>query len=252
MRNGITIVVVTVLLVASWSADAQSRFRGPPPPAKASAAIDLTGYWVSVVSEGWQVRMVTPPKGYYAAVPLNAAGRRVADAWDPAKDEATGNQCKAYGAAAIMERPGRLKIAWQDENTLRIETDTGMQTRLLHFNAVAPMTSPPTWQGYSVAQWEYATGQTASTPVQKRQGDLKVVTRGLRAGYLRTNGVPYGPEAVVTEYYQLFDTPNGDRWFVVTTIVDDPRYLRTSYITSTNFKKLADGSGWDPTPCSAK
>jgi hypothetical protein len=89
----------------------------PPRPAKAAAPIDLTGYWVSVVSEDWRWRMVTPAKGDYASVPTNADARKAADAWDPAKDEAAGEQCKSYGAAAIMRVPGRLNITWQDDNT---------------------------------------------------------------------------------------------------------------------------------------
>ena len=86
-------------------------------------------------------------------IPLNAAGRRVADAWDPAKDQAAGNQCKGYGAAAIMYVPGRLHIYWQDDNTLRIDTDSGTQTRLLHFGGSAPEKTAADWQGYSVARW---------------------------------------------------------------------------------------------------
>ena len=68
-------------------------------PQAAGAPIDMTGYWVSIVTEDWRFRMVTPAKGDYASVPVNAEARKVADAWDPAKDEAEGNQCKAYGAA---------------------------------------------------------------------------------------------------------------------------------------------------------
>ena len=37
---------------------------------------DLTGYWVSVVTEDWRFRMVTPAKGDFASVPLNGPGRR--------------------------------------------------------------------------------------------------------------------------------------------------------------------------------
>ena len=43
--------------------------------------------------------MMTPPRYDYAAVPMNADARRVADNWDPAADEAGGQQCKVYGAA---------------------------------------------------------------------------------------------------------------------------------------------------------
>src|SRR5881227_502609 len=110
----------------------------PPPTPRASSPIDLTGYWVSVVTEDWRYRMVTPPKGDFASVPLNDEGRKVVEAWDPAKDVASGNECKAYGAANIMRVPGRVHVTWQDDNTLKVETDAGQQTRLLRFGESQP------------------------------------------------------------------------------------------------------------------
>src|SRR6185369_17290137 len=125
-----------------------SAGRGQPPPTpQALAPIDLTGWWVSVVTEDWRWRMVTPPKGDYASVPINNEGRRLADAWDPAKDEREGNACRSYGAAAIMRVPGRLHVTWQDENTLKVETDAGTQTRALRFGDAPAAAGEPTWQG---------------------------------------------------------------------------------------------------------
>jgi hypothetical protein len=224
--------------------------RGPAATAKATAAFDPTGYWVSVVTEDWMYRMVTPPKGKYLGVPMNAESRRVADMWDPAKDEAEGNACKAYGAAGLMRLPGRLHITWENDNALRIDTDAGTQTRLFRFGAAQPAaSSDPTWQGNSVAEWELA---AAAGRGQPRAGDLKVVTTNLKPGYLRKNGVPYGANTVLTEYYDLHAADNGDVWLVVTTEVKDSQYLSQSFVTSTHFKKQADASGWNPEPCSAK
>src|SRR5262245_62250989 len=93
---------------------------------RGAAPTDLTGYWVSVVTEDYRWRMVTPLKGDAASVPINDAARKIVDAWDPAKDEAASLQCKSYGAPAIMRVPGRLHITWQDDNTLKIDTDSGM------------------------------------------------------------------------------------------------------------------------------
>src|SRR5213596_4014878 len=128
-------VSLTALAVALTSANLFAQARGeasqPPQTPRAMAPIDLTGNWVSVVTEDWRFRMVTPPKGDYASVPLNAAARAVADKWDPAKDEAEGNACKAYGAAAIMRVPGRLRISWDNDTTLKIDPDAGTQTRAL-------------------------------------------------------------------------------------------------------------------------
>jgi hypothetical protein len=189
---------------------------------------------------------VTPAKGDYAAVPVNPNGRKLADSWDPAKDEASGDQCKAYGAPAIMRIPGRAHITWQDDNTLKLEKDSGTQTRLLHF---ATDNSPGgDWQGVSTASWDVAAG--ARGPV--RGGGMKVVTTKFKAGYLRKNGVPYSANAVVTEYYDRVDESNGDSWLIVETIVDDPAYLNQPFVTSTNFKKQADAAGWNPTPCTAR
>src|SRR6516162_11747256 len=101
-----------------------AAFGQAPPAAKSLAPTDLTGYWLSVVTEDWRFRMVTPAKGDYPSIPLNAEGLRVADRWDPAKDEAAGDTCKAYGAAAIMRMPGRIHITWQDDLTVKVETDT--------------------------------------------------------------------------------------------------------------------------------
>jgi hypothetical protein len=217
--------------------------QGAASTAKASAPIDITGYWVAFVTEDWRFRMITPRKGDYQPVPMTPEARKAADAWDPAADEASGNQCKAYGAAAIMRLAARFHITWQDDNTLRVESDAGMQTRLLHFNAQS--SSPPmpadarTWQGYSSAQWE-------------KPASLKVATSNLRSGYLRKNGVPYSENAAVTEYFDLAPIPSGGQVLLVTTIVDDPQYLRQPFTTSSQFKKEADGSKWDPTPCTAK
>lgn len=228
----------------------------PPPTAKAAAPIDLTGYWVSVVSEDWRYRMTTPPKGDVAGVPLNAAGRQAAGAWDPARDEAAGEPCKAYGAAAIMRVPGRLHITWQDEETLRIELDAGTQTRLLAFRT--PRTQGNDWQGMSAASWDRSTsvmGAGGGIPfggAPARGGSLKVVTTKMKAGYLRKNGVPYSADTTVTEYFDRFDVPNGDSLLVVATEVVDPTYLAQPFWTSTHFKKQNDAGGWNPTPCSSR
>lgn len=253
---------------AAGAQDTNQRGFGPnpfvPPPApkmneRLDGPLDLTGYWVAVVTEDWRYRMITPDKGDYPGVPLNAAGRAIANSWDPAKDEASGNGCKAYGAGAIMRVPTRLHITWVDDSTLKVETDAGEQTRLFHFDATPVADAKPSLQGFSVARWEglrprgfvvpVAAGTPGSRPAQ--EGYLKVVTTDLRPGYLRKNGVPYGGKASVEEYFDGF-TEAGTTWLVVTSLVSDPEYLDQTFLTSSQFKKQADATGWNPTPCAAK
>jgi hypothetical protein len=268
-----------------WSAlalalAAAAQPPGPPPARspRAAAQVDVTGNWVAQITEDWRWRMITPPKGDYASVPLNQLGRQVADAWDPSADAAAGEACRAFGAGGIMRLPTRLKIDWTDESTLRIDTDLGSQMRVLHFDREARPESTPSWQGHSVAEWlgvpspanpfgalvaptqEAAAarggagadgspaGGAARGVAPPARGSLKVVTTNLRPGYLRKNGVPYSDRAVVTEYYDRL-TMFGNDYLQVVTIVTDPTYLTTPFVVSNQFKRESDGTKWNPTPC---
>jgi len=247
-----TLATSLALVVIAGAMVFAQRGGGPPrPPAtpRAAAPLDFTGQWVSVVTEDWRWRMVVPRKGDYASVPLNAEGRKVADTWDPAKTSADG--CKPFGAAGVMRVPGRIRVAWENDTTLKIETDAGQQTRLLYFDASEKSTRR-TWQGLATAEWQRirqpgGLGVSLQT-APDRIGSLKVVTTNLRAGYLRRNGVPYSEDAVVTEYFDRVTAYDSD-WLVVLTVVDDPRYLNQPFITSTHFKREADASKWAPAPC---
>ena len=202
MRARILRRSTAIVVMVSAGALTVMAQRGAPPPraAQVRAPVDFTGYWVSVVSEDWRWRMVTPPKGDFSSVPLNAEGRNAALAWDLAKDIADGNLCRAFGVGGLMRLPGRLHITWQDPNTLKIETDAGTQTRLLRFGGAQRPGGEKTWQGWSAAQWDYGElieQNRATEPNPGTHGSLKVMTTAMRAGYLRKNGVPYSEEAVI-------------------------------------------------------
>jgi hypothetical protein len=251
------LVLVSVLaLLLAPVAQAQGAPGKPantaPPTPQQDAPIDLTGWWVSIVNEDWRWRMLTPPKGDYASVPLNAAGKAKADSWDPAQD----GSCKAVGAGGLLRMPTRLHVTWAAPDVLRIESDTGLQVRTLHFDAAKSAASggARTLQGRSLALWEHSMpvsggmGFPLGGP-QRTGGDLKVVTTDLAEGWLRRNGVAYSDKAIVTEFFDRFPTPDGNEWFVVTTQVDDPAYLKTPFVTSSHFRREADGSRWHPRPC---
>ena len=261
LANLLKLGAVLLLLPAAYAQFGPGRGpAGPPRPAKEAAPIDLTGYWVAVVNEDWRFRMVVPPKGDYPGIALTPDARRIAEAWDPAKEEAAGTQCRGYGAGAIMRVPSRFHITWQDDNTLKVESDAGKQTRLFHFGANKPAPGPPSLQGYSSAEWQLAQGgrggrggQGQPGAVPQRSGSLKVVTNDLTIGYLRTNGGPYSDKAVVTEYFDLIHAPDAEQWMIIKTVLDDPTYIGNSpFVVSTNLKKQPDDKGWNPTPCTAR
>jgi hypothetical protein len=256
-------LVLSIAVAASTaiavSAGAQAR-RGAPPTApataRAAAPIDITGHWVSLITDDWVYRMITPAKGDVSYVPLNAEGRRLAEAWDPARDEAAGEQCKGYAAPAIMRLPSRVEISWQDDDTLKLDIDTGMQTRLFHFGQREPQ-GARSWQGWSSASWQLSgtTEQFYPGPTSlgqiKRAGSLKVDTTNLRAGYLRKNGVPFSENAFMTEYYNLIVEDDGNQYLVTQTFVADPTYLTGHFVRTLQFKREPDGSKRNPVPCAA-
>jgi hypothetical protein len=253
------LAVASVVLFGPGHLRAQGGRAGAPQPprtAKAIAPIDVSGYWISLIVDEWRFR-VTPVKGDILYLPLNAEARKVAEAWDPAKDQAEGNQCRAYGAVGVMQRPGRLHVAWDDENTLKIDADAGTQTRTLHFGTAQAPAGEPSWQGYSIAQWQGAAGAVLANgagggrgpAAPPKTGTLKVTTTNMRPGYIRKNGVPYSNKAVLTEYMNRIAGKDGEPYLVVTAMVDDPVYLNGPFIRTYTFKSAPDNTGWDPTPC---
>jgi hypothetical protein len=284
MSEGKSLRVAVAILASGLALAAAAQPPGPPGPPqaprspRAAALADLTGNWVAQITEDWRWRMITPPKGDFASVPLNPRGREVANAWDPAADAAAGEQCRAFGAGGLLRLPTRLRISWADDSTLRMETDAGQQVRTLNFDRSAAAPTAPSWQGHSVAEWLGAPAQGNPfaglvAPTQEAaaarsgrgaggpppggppreappapRGSLKVVTTNLRPGYLRKNGVPYSERAVVTEYYDRV-TAFGTDYLQVVTVVTDPTYLTTPFVVSNQFKLEPDGSKWNPTPC---
>lgn len=286
-------------VVGLTTIEAQAQGRGgrgtAPATARASAPFDLTGYWTAVITEDWHVRMLTAPRGDFGVgapgvienpgqgllgvgpnpsarsnIPYNIAGAQAAMKWDPARDEADGSACKAYGAPGIMRQPTHLRISWQDDATLKIEADAGTQTRLFRFgppvdagrmdfsNATyvpppparteAPAGVEPSGQGYSIAQWNIV----PAAGMVERGGSLKVVTTRLRPGYYWKNGMPYTGNAVLTEYFRLMELPDKSQWIRLTQIVEDPEYLTQPWVVNYAFRKLPDGARWNPAPCSAR
>jgi len=246
IRSGLICLFAAMLLVSRLFGAQPPPAQQQPPPStpRAAAPHDLTGYWVSVITEDWRWRMVTPAKGDFISIPLSDEGRRVAFQWDPRSE----GSCKAYGAAGLMRMPTRLNISWQGDDVLKVESDAGQQTRLLQF---APKTTPAaqSLQGFSVAEWEPlgvpGTGRGGAAAPRA----LKVVTTNLLEGWLRKNGIPYSDQTRLVEHWDRVAFPNGDVWLTVSQYVTDPKYLTGDYTTSMHFKHEPDGSKWKPAPC---
>ena len=216
------------------------------------AEVDLTGYWVSLVTDDWRWRMVTPAKGDYQSVPINETARIAADKWDPAKDEAAGEQCKSYAAAGDHARA--RAVAYHLAGRQHFESRNGCR----------PADPSAALRQLEGARRALRRGRETRSrrgrlhardeddAADSKYGDLKVVTTHVRPGYLRKNGLPYSANVEMTEYWDINKEPNGDQWLVVTTIVHDPMYLFQDWITSPHFQREPNGSKWDPQPCSAR
>ena len=248
-------LIVAVLSAASLYA--QQRGAAPaaaPPTPRVQAPIDVAGYWVAIVSEDWRWRMGVGLKGDYGYLTLSPEGKKAGDSWDPAKDEGAGEQCKTYGAVGVMRLPTRLHITWDNDDTMKVETDAGTQTRLFHFTGAAPQGQIPSWQGYSAARWEAEgpRGARGAPQAAPRAGQLRVMTTNLRAGYIYKHGVPYSGNARLTEFFEINPGLQGETYLSVTATVDDPQYWAQPFVRTVHFRKEADGSKWSPSACSSR
>lgn len=259
-----TACAAAMITTLDVSAQGRGRGGGPPAgPARTTAPVDLTGTWVPVITEDWRYRMMTAANGETGGIQMSQAGRQEAMAWDRSQD----GSCKAYGVGGLMRMPVRLKISWADDNTLKIESDGGQQTRLLHFAppgtpALTAANQQRTLQGYSIAEWQRSGGaldafgpglapEGGGRGAAQRWGSLKVATSNMLPGWLSRNGVPYGQNMTMTEYFTRITNKDAGDWFTVTTVMEDPQYLQGQWITSTNFKKEPNDSKWAPTACKA-
>lgn len=255
------------LIGTAWAAQPPPQ---APQSARQAAQTDFAGTWVAQVNEDWRWRMRTAPVGDTEAVPLNPAGIALAKSWSLDADNAKGDQCKAFGAGGIMRQPTRVRVSWSDDNTLKFEMDAGTQTRVFNFASAQPP-SAPTLQGFSIAQWmrppppaggpilnqqfglpgrtgaRTAAAAAPAAPSNAR-GSLKVTTTNLLPGYLRKNGIPYSEKTTVTEYFDRYSAFGAD-YMQVVTVVDDPTYLVLPHVVSSQFKREADDSKFNPVPC---
>ncbi len=253
-------------LLAAGAAQAQVGTATAPADARSRAPVDLTGYWVAVVTEDWRYRMMTPDKGDFTGVPLNAAGRAVMAKWDPARDEAGGEACRAYGAAAIMRAPDAAAYhlaGWQHPEGRHGRRRADAAVPFHGHGSAGGGTELAGIFGSAVgrhatARWLrrcHRPPPDHRRRARHRRPDPGWVPAGhddaVATGYLRKNGVPYGAGTTVEEYFDSFREPNGDVWLVVTGIVTDPEYLDQNFITSSQFRKT-DASRWTPTPCQAQ
>ena len=249
--------------------------------ARGSAPVDLTGYWVAVVSEDWRHRMATPRKGDYESLPLNAEGRRSRGRLGPRADNAAGLSARPTASAASCASPARLHITWQDDN------DPARRVRRGHANAasaasiaaaqpdgeqdlagplarrMAEAAGPRPARGPRADRQQHGTDRagrrrpraarrTCTAPAALNEGgSLRVATTHFREGYLRKNGVPYSENAAITEYFHRLPTAAERRTVGCSSSpsIEDPKYLNEPFYTSTHFKLEPNGQKWRPTPC---
>ena len=262
---GRAVVAIGAVCVLLGSAEGgPQRGAGPgaaPAAAKTAAPVDITGYWVSLVTEDWIERMApdSPPSGTGGGAGGfgggGGGGRGRGGA--PQAAPANADPCRAYGAGGSMRVPGRLNITWADDNTLKIDMDSGTQTRLLHFGQ-SPAPAQRTLQGHSVATWDTGGGgrgggfggggggRGGAAPAAPRWGQLRVVTTNTTGGYLLSSRNSYSENAVITENFIPHSDFGANYLTVMTSIEDGGGQVR---IVSSTFKKEADGSKFKPSGC---
>src|SRR6266571_570633 len=113
------------------------RGSAPSTP-KAANPTDFTGYWVSVVTEDWVYRMVTPSKALvpvFRCTPKDAKWRMLGI---PQKMKPRAINVRSTERLQSSGFQGACILHGTPDYTLKIETDAGTQTRLLNFREGRP------------------------------------------------------------------------------------------------------------------
>lgn len=183
---------------------------------------DITGFWDSMLTEEYRIRLYGPEAGEIDGLPLNERGRQAALNFDPNEYYKPENQCRKHGGAYVMRGPFAKQFVYEDDGTLLIRIELEAQTRRIYLDGREPPSDEHTGLGHSVGRWE--------------NGILTVTTTQMTPYYHRRNGVPYSENAVMTEHFILHD----DDYLTLIVKVDDPEYLTEPLVRTLSFKRLPD------------
>ena len=201
------------------------------------AQVDLVGEWGQRQHEDQPERGPGPELGDYLGLPINAAARAKADAWDASLLTLPEWQCRPHPADYGTRGPSNMRI-WKEvdpatQQVIAYHTHIAWQaperTIWMDGRAHPPEYAAHTWQGFSTGKWE---GQM-----------LTVTTTHLKPGFIRRNGVPRSEKGMLVEHW----IRHGD---VLTMLefVTDPVYLTGPMVRSQNWVWTRD-QDLAPYPC---
>jgi hypothetical protein len=200
------------------------------------AQMNLSGVWNMTLNEDFPDRLAGPELGDYTGIPLNAAARARAEAWDASLIELPEYQCRVHPPDYAPSFAG-IRM-WE-------ETDKATQNLLaIHLHHFAWGTERTIWMDGRPHPPDYALHTSMGFSTGKWDGDiLTVTTTHLKEGWIRRNGVPRSDRATVTEHF----IRHGDNLTWVT-VIKDPAYLTETMIRSRDYTFDLTGQ-IQPYPC---
>ena len=203
----------------------------------AFAQIELSGVWTNrITDEDEPDRLPGPELGDYTGIPLNAAARFRAMAWDASLITLPEYQCRVH-PSDYAPSFADIRI-WED-----IDRDT-QNLVAIHIHHFAWGTERTIWMDGRPHPPDYALHTSMGFSTGKWDGDiLTVTTDHLKEGWIRRNGVPRSDRAVVTEHF----IRHGDNLSLVT-VIKDPTYLTETMIRSRDYTFSVAGQ-IAPYPC---
>lgn len=188
------------------------------------AQLDLTGIWSPVFHEDQPERIPGPELADFVGLPINAAARQWALAWDPSRLTAPEHQCQVHTVAYMYRGPLLLRI-WEDRDpqtqdliAIRQYISNYEQHRTIYMDGRPhpPEYAAHTWMGFSTGKWE--------------GNILTVTTTHIKQGWHRRNGLPSSDRITLVEHFIRHDDH-----LTHVTVVTDPEYLTEPLIKSQDF-----------------
>ncbi len=217
--RGMPCAMAVVLAAAALPVRAQVGIAASP--------VDLSGSWVSPLTQDALERVPGPVPGDWTGMPLNAGGQALAQSYDAAMLAEPERVCQFYNQWHYIDGAFSLRI-WP---IVTGPTDGIRAWRVESIEDVGGMTI---WMDGRPQPSKYARHELGAFSTGHWVGNMLVAyTTDMKPSEMRRNGAIMSDEATLTTNFM----PQGDNMLTVVMVLQDPIYLTQPYIYVRSYNK---------------
>lgn len=219
---------VSVAMVLILASAALPQIVAAQGPAQAQPA-NLSGSWVSPPTENVLERLEGPFTSDWTGIPLNAAGRALAQSYSAAMLGEPERVCQLYGQFHYANGAVGTRLT-----ITPIEGGSTDQIQAWKINKTEDVGGMMIWVDGRAQPSKYADHPREAFTTGHWKGDMLIAyTTDMKRAPARDNGAFYSDESTLTTTF----IPHGGELLVVVSVLRDPVYLTKPYIYSRAYNR---------------